>query len=155
MDHQNRTSAHFLVGDKLPKLALGLFEEVQGILQTQTASENGVPYLASHLNNHYLSSFDGDHYFINALNKLGLVGPNTHSVLSEIYEGPKVDPNFRTIAVEIMGFDFDAQENTPSSQKIANVLSVVWGLMKRYRIRALDILGHNEIHWMRPTVTLA
>ena len=144
-DYETRTSAHFLVGDKKPATVIAPDEDFFGILQTQYASPTGVPYLASHLNNFDVRSFEGDHYLVNALYKLGLANANINPVLKDLYEGPKVDPNFRTIAIEITGSDFDDPANYPSDQKIANVLSVVWALMKRYRIRAIDVLGHNEI----------
>ena len=66
-------------------------------------------------------------------------------VLKDIFEGPEIDPNFRTISIEIVGSDFDNHENYPSDQKIANTLSVVWAVMERYGIRASDVLGHHEI----------
>jgi hypothetical protein len=144
-DYETRTSVHFLVGDKKPSVHIDSDEDFYGILQTQCASVSGAPYLASHLNNFYIRSFTGDHYMVNALYKLGLVNATINPVLQDLYEGPKVDPNFRTIAIEITGSDFDDPANDPSNQKIANVLSLVWALMKRYRIRAIDVLGHNEI----------
>jgi hypothetical protein len=144
-DYETRTSVHFLVGDKKPATVIAPDQDFFGILQTQYASLSGVPYLASHLNNFYIRSFEGDHYLVNALYELGLANTTDNPVLQDLYEGPKVDPNFRTIAIEITGSDFDNPANFPANQKIANVLSVVWALMKRYRIRAIDVLGHNEI----------
>jgi hypothetical protein len=144
-NYETRTSAHFLVGDKAPTVQIKEEEGFMGIAQTQVASPKGVPYLASHLNNFYVRSFEGDHYFVNALYKLGLVNTSINPVLINIFEGPKFDPNFCTIAIELTGSDFDEPANHPSNQKIANVLSVVWAVMQRYRIRAIDVLGHNEI----------
>jgi hypothetical protein len=144
-DFETQTSAHFLVGDRTPSAMIGDDEDLFGIVQTQVPSPKGVPYLASHLNNFVVRSFDGDHYFVNALYKLGLAEAPINPVLKDLYEGPKVDPNFRTIAVEITGSNFDDPDHSMPAQKIANVLSVVWALMKRYRIRAIDVLGHNEI----------
>jgi hypothetical protein len=144
-DFESRTSAHFLVGDGFPDTAIEADKDFFGILQTQRPSPKGVPYLASHLNNFAVRDFEGDQYFVNALYKLGLVESTINPVLQDLFEGPKVDPNFRTIAIEITGFDFDDPKHFPTNQKIANVLSVVWALMKRYRIRAIDILGHHEI----------
>jgi hypothetical protein len=144
-DYETRTSAHFLIGDKTPSSEIDNEEDFFGIVQTQIPSPKGVPYLASHLNNYAVREFDGDHYFINALYKLGLAEASLNPVLKDLYEGPKVDPNFRTIAVEITGSEFDDPDHYLPAQKIANVVSVVWALMKRYHIRAIDVLGHNEI----------
>jgi hypothetical protein len=144
-DFETQTSAHFLVGDQSPSVDINEQEDFFGVAQMQIPSPKGVPYLGSHLNNFAVRDFEGDHYFVNALYKLGLAGSPSKPVLQDLFEGPKVDPNFRTIAVEIVGSDFEHPDHLPSSQKIANVVSVVWALMKRYRIRAIDILGHNEI----------
>ncbi len=144
-NYETHTSAHFLVGDGIPSLRIDQEDELSGIIQTQAPSPNGVPYLASHINNFVVRSFEGDHYFVNALYKLGLADATKEPVLKDLFEGPKIDPNFRTIAIEIAGFDFDDPENYPSDQKIANTLSVVWAVMKRYGIRAGDVLGHHEI----------
>jgi hypothetical protein len=144
-DFETRTSAHFLIGDKTPATEINNEEDFFGIVQTQMPSPKGVPYLASHLNNYAVRDFEGDHYFINALYKLGLAEAPIDPVLKDLFEGPKVDPNFRTIAIEITGSDFDNPDHCLPPQKIANVLSVVWALMKRYQVRAIDVLGHNEI----------
>lgn len=144
-DYETITSAHFLVGDGTPSLQLDREDNLAGIIQTQAPSPGGIPYLASHINNFSVKDFEGDHYFVNSLYKLGLVEATNPLVLKDIFEGPKIDPNFRTIAIEIAGFDFDDPENYPSDQKIANTLSVVWAVMKRYGIRASDVLGHHEI----------
>ena len=56
----------------------------------------------------------------------------------------------RTIAIEIAGHSFDHPQFLPSDQKIANVIALVWALMKRYRIPATHILGHNEITLGKP-----
>lgn len=144
-DYETQTSAHFLIGDGFPSRRITKDDALSGIIQTQAPSPSGVPYLASHLNNFIVRDFDGDHYFVNTLYKLGLAEANINPVLKDIFEGPKIDPNFRTISVEIAGFDFDNSENCPSDQKIANTLSVVWAVMKRYGIRAGDVLGHHEI----------
>ena len=144
-DFETQTSAHFLVGDRNPSLTIEDDEDMFGIIQTQVPSPKGVPYLASHLNNYVVRSFSGDQYFVNALYKLGIARKSINPVLQDLYEGPKVDPNFRTIAIEISGYEFDDPDHSPSTQQLANVLSVVWAVMKRYRIRAIDVLGHNEI----------
>lgn len=144
-DFETQTSAHFLVGDDLPAVVIDPKADFFGIAQTQAPSPQGVPYLASHLNNFVVRGFAGEHYFINALYQLGLAGPPVNPVLVDLFEGPKVDPNFRTISIEITGSDFDDPGQAPSDQKIANALSVVWAVMERYQIRALDVLGHSEI----------
>jgi len=144
-DYETQTSAHFLVGDKPPSTHIERDEDFFGIVQTQQPSPSGVPYLASHLNNYAVRDFEGEQYFINALYKLGLAEGNLNPVLQDLYEGPDVDPNFRTIAVEIAGSDFENPNSVFPPQKMANVVAVVWALMKRYQIRAIDILGHHEV----------
>jgi hypothetical protein len=44
------------------------------------------------------------------------------------------------------GYHFDHPGHLPSEQQIANVVAVVWALMKRYSIPATSILGHNELN---------
>ena len=77
--------------------------------------------------------------------QMGYDGIGVHSLLQDLYDGPKLDPNMRTIAVEIAGYDFENPEHYPQDQKIANVVSVVWAIMKRYGIPASNLMGHNEI----------
>jgi hypothetical protein len=82
---------------------------------------------------------------------LGYDEPAIHSILQNWFDGGQdIDPNMRTIAIEIAGHDFESVENYPSPQKIANVLSLVWALMKRYKIRAMDLMGHHEIQLNKP-----
>jgi N-acetyl-anhydromuramyl-L-alanine amidase AmpD len=50
-----------------------------------------------------------------------------------------MDPNMRTIAIEITGYDFENPEHYPGEQQIANVVGVVWAVMKRYGIPAMNI----------------
>jgi hypothetical protein len=61
-----------------------------------------------------------------------------------------IDPNMRTIAIEMAGYDFENSEHFPSRQLIANTLSLVWALMRRYGISANHIFGHNEIQLNKP-----
>lgn len=141
-----RTSAHFLVGDA--KTSPGDLERKSkiGILQTQAPARDGIPFVASHLRPiNYQAHQDRKQYFVRALYQLGSQDPRVHSLLQDLYDGPKLDPNMRTIAVEITGYNFDKPDSYPSKQKIANVISLVWALMKRYQIPAENLLGHHEI----------
>lgn len=149
--YQTRTSAHFLVGDAPPVSADSDETEPIGILQMQAAASDGTPFVGSHLQPlNYQVHKDKEQYFVRALYQLGYQDPTIHSLLQDFYDGRRMDPNMRTIAIEICGHDFEHSENQPGAQKIANVLSVVWALMQRYGIRASNILGHQEITINKP-----
>jgi len=141
-----RTSAHFLVGDGILSARNPNGVGEIGILQTQAPAKDGTPYVASHLRPlNYEAHLDRPQYFVRALYQLSYADEAVHSLLQDLYAGPRLDPNMRTVAVEITGFNFDKTDGIPSNQKVANVVSLVWALMKRYRIPALNILGHHEI----------
>ena len=146
-DYYSRTSAHFLVGDSLPFVGPRTNSTPIDIIQTQIPFQDGTPLVASHLSG---LSFDAHHekrqYFVRALYHLGPEDNQPWTLLQEMYDGPRRDPNMQTLAVEITGHDFDSPEKMPSRQKIANVLGTVTALLKRYQIYAIDILGHNEIY---------
>jgi hypothetical protein len=144
-DYFTRTSAHFLVGDDVPTGAPHGSDGI-GILQTQLPDRDGIPFVASHLGRlDHNAHKDKKQYFVRALYQLGYADPAIHSMLQDFFDGPRMDPNMRTLAVEITGHDFESPEHFPSWQKIANVVAVVGALMKRYHVRALDLMGHNEI----------
>lgn len=144
-----RTSAHFLVGDATPE-PQEVWEERGnsiGIIQTQIPDKDGTPFSASHLQPLDIEAHkDRRQYFVRAYYTLGFHEPAVHSLLQDLFDGPRIDPNMRTIAIEIAGYDFDRPDTAPSNQKIANTLSVVLALMLRYEIPANHILGHHEIH---------
>ncbi|OGO12080.1 MAG: hypothetical protein A2Y53_09380 [Chloroflexi bacterium RBG_16_47_49] len=141
-----RTSAHFLVGDSLPLPYASQSTEAIGILQTQIPDKDGTPFVASHLMPlNYQAHEEKKQYFVRALYHLRNTYSGFNSVLQDFYDGAKFDPNMRTIAIEITGYDFENLVHFPSEQQIANVLSVVWAVMKRYGIPASDLMGHNEI----------
>jgi hypothetical protein len=144
--YETRTSAHFLVGSHKPALGLGQSGDRIGIVQTQLPDQDGTPFLASHLKPlDILAHKEKKQYFVRALYQLGYQEPSVNSLLQDMYDGPHIDPNKRTIAIEICGYDFENPQHYPPAQQIANVLSVVWAAMKRYGVRASDVLGHNEI----------
>ena len=141
-DYQTRTSAHFLVGDSIP----ASLESHLGILQTQYPDVDGTPLVASHLSGlDYQAHENKDQYFVRAFYQLGYDDTSVKSILTELYDGPRLDPNYRTIAVEMTGANFDKFGNEPAEQEIANVVSLIYALMMRYKISALNILGHHEI----------
>jgi hypothetical protein len=143
------TSAHFLIGDHKP-IADSTQNEV-GILQTQKPGPGGVPYEAAHIRSlDYNAYREGRHYFLLALNELNKKYPQVRSILQDFFDQPGVYPHMRTIGVEITGYGFDNPEIYPGSQKIANVVSVVWALMKRYNIPVHNIIGHLEIQLSKP-----
>lgn len=146
-EYETRTSAHFLIGGSLPVIDSASDPEKIGVIQTQAPDIDGAPFIASHIKNVNRSLiYDGRQYFIKALIKLREKYPNIYTVMEELFFGPVVDPNFQTIAIEITGYDFDKRLTNPKPQKFANVVAVVWALMKRYRVRSVDIIGHNELH---------
>ncbi len=154
-----RTSAHFLVGDADP-VGVPVSTPVPnrhgvnapfGILQTQLPDRDGTPFVASHLRPiDFQALKDNSQYFVSALSHLDRLDPSNHLLLQDLFLGPRIDPNMRTIAIEIAGHNFDTPAYAPSEQKIANVVALVWALMKRYGIPASHILGHHEITLGKP-----
>jgi hypothetical protein len=148
-DEMGRTSAHFLIGDLPPSVDQVNMDDLLRVVQTQEPNPDGNPYIGSHLRkvDYEIHEQEGQ-YFVRALYTLGYkIEPDSGriSVLQDIYDGYRMDPNYRTIAVEIQGRDFDEPEHYPSDQKLANVLAVVWSVMRRYKIKISDVFGHNEV----------
>ena len=145
-NYETRTSTHFLVGDSDPAKVTDNQAQI-GIVQTQMPDSDGTPFLGSHLQAlDYSAHLDRRQYFVQAFRQLESEGIQIDSILEEFFESQVViDPNLRTIAVDVTGYDFDAPGSLPGMQKIANTTALVWALMKRYRIRAVDILGHHEL----------
>lgn len=139
-----RTSAHFIIDDNVPTTGEGKPDDPVGILQTQKPDTDGVPFVGAHLSN--VDTPAGSQYFVKSFYHLGYQEPGIHSILQDFHKVIPTDPNQRSIGVEVSGLFFDSPENMPCNQKIANVISTVWALMKRYKIPALNILGHNEIN---------
>ncbi len=145
-NYETRTSAHFLVGKEKPEIRDDKPIKSIGVIQTQAPDKDGIPFLASHLQPiNFLIHKEKQQYFVRALYQLAYQDPEIHSLLQDYYDGPRMDPNMNTIAIEITGHDFDLPAYRPDDQQIANVIGVVWAVMKRYRISALNILGHHEI----------
>lgn len=149
-DYLTRTSAHFLVGDAPAATQAEAPPDQIGIIQTQMPDKDGVPFVASHLRPlDYELHRERQQYYVKALDALEYANPQIHSLLQDFYDGPKIDPGWRTIAVEVTGKDFDGPSSYPSAQKIANVLALTCAVMKRYAISALDVLGHQEIEMQK------
>jgi N-acetylmuramoyl-L-alanine amidase len=146
-EYLTRTSAHFLVGADAPSNRSPRLEDKSiSILQTQRPAEDGWPFLASHLQPlDHLAHKERRQYFVRALYQLRYNEPQLHTLLQDFFDGPRLDPNLRTIAIEVCGYDFEHPQHFPPDQQIANLVSVVWALMKRYDIEAVNILGHHEI----------
>ncbi len=146
------TSAHFLVGGYPPGTGDLQKNQPFGVVQTQIPDEDGTPFVASHLGPlDYLAHKEKKQYFVRAYYQLSSRMPGVHSLLQDFFDGPRrIDPNTCTIAIEITGSNFDNQATRPGDQQIANVVSVVWALMKRYRIPACNLLGHHEIQLGKP-----
>lgn len=146
-DYITRTSAHFLIGDQKPSTTTDKI----GIIQTQKPYADGIPTLASHIHElDTLAHSEGEQYFVRALYQLAFANPAIHSVLQDWFDGPRVDPNDVTIAIEIAGKEFHKIHEFPSKQKVASTISLIWALMERYQINASNILGHHEIDLRKP-----
>lgn len=144
-EYITRTSAHFLVGEMQPSGSWSL-QDRPGIVQIQKPDIDGTPFVASHLQPlDYPSVIERNQYFIKALDLLTEKEPGVYSILQDFFYGIHDDPNMRTIAVEISGVDFERKENFPSVQQVANVIAIVWALMKRYQIPINNLLGHCEL----------
>ncbi|HUF38771.1 MAG TPA: hypothetical protein VMN57_09630 [Anaerolineales bacterium] len=145
-NYETRTSTHFLIGASDPAQLDDPSAGI-GIVQTQAPDVDGTPFLGSHLQAlDYAGHLDRQQYFVRAFYKLAGEGFQVDSLLQEFFDSPVViDPNLRTIAIDMTGHDFDEPGQLPGVQKIANLIALTWALMIRYRIRATDILGHHEI----------
>lgn len=146
-----RTSAHFLVGSAPGGAPAALAGTQIGFLQTQVPDKDGVPFIGAHVAGlDYEGYAHGENYFIKALDKLTYQDQRNRHILQEMYLGPQIDPNRRTIGIEISGHHFDVENFAPDEQQIANVLGLVRALMKRYRLPAKNILGHYELSLGKP-----
>ncbi|MCK4725183.1 MAG: N-acetylmuramoyl-L-alanine amidase, partial [Anaerolineales bacterium] len=147
-----RTSAHFLVDGDLPTIDSEASESQFGILQTQKPHASGTPYVSSHINGlDYEAHENRKNYFVRAQYHLGYEEPGVHTILQNWFDGGQnIDPNMRTIAIEMTGYDYESRQPFPSKQKIANAISLIWALMRRYNITANNIFGHNEIQLNKP-----
>ena len=146
-NYTTNTSAHFLIGSAKPVNA-NQFDNSSpvGIVQTQAPDIDGVPFVASHIARmDYTLHEQALQYFVRTSYTLNQTEQHPLSILVDFYDGRRIDPNLRTIALEITGTNFDNQLSELVLQKLANVISVVIAVMKKYRIPALNILGHNEI----------
>jgi hypothetical protein len=141
-----RTSAHFLVGPDDPSKPAALEGRAIALLQTQFPAQDGIPFMASHLQSlDYLGHKHGQQYFVKALDRLALEGSFKRHLIQDLYKGKQIDPNRRTLGIEITGNRFDSLEGMPTDQQIANVVSLVRALMIRYRIPSNALLGHHEL----------
>jgi hypothetical protein len=141
-----RTSAHFLIGPGEPTPSAMRRGEQVAIVQTQAAAADGTPYIAAHIQGvDYQAYQEHTHYFANALLRMRQADPGLQNLLLDLCAQPGIEPNQRTIGIEISGHSFDQPGRTPPDQQIANVIGVIWALMARYRIPASNLLGHHEI----------
>jgi hypothetical protein len=146
-----RTSAHFVVSDADPELKDVQNGKAVGYIQTQNPAEDGTPYIAAHLQGlDYLGYRQGQQYFVNALNILSRQDPLNRHFLQDLYQGPQIGPNRRTIGIEMSGYHFDNPDHTPNAQQTANVLGLIRALMIRYNIPARNLLGHHEVQIGKP-----
>jgi hypothetical protein len=145
--YETRTSAHVLVGRGEPGVD---FNQIS-ILQTQRPHQDGTPFVASHLQTlDYVAHRQRQQYFVRALYQMGYQEPTIHSILQDWFDGPRLDTNMRSLAVEICGRDLDLTPTYPPDQQIANVVAVVAALMRRYQVPGSSLLGHLEIQINKP-----
>lgn len=145
-EYETQTSAHFLVGCGQTTTRREYASEDFGIVQTQLPDLDGTPFQAAHLLPlDYEAYGDQRQYFIQALYALQVSEPAAQSLLTELYSGRRYEPNQRTIAIELTGYAFDDPDQMPGDQQIANLVSVIAALMRRYRIPVQNLLGHQEI----------
>jgi hypothetical protein len=145
--YETRTSTHALVGTAHPADP----GDGVAILQTQLPHADGTPLVASHLQMlDYESHSQRQQYFVRALYQLGYQEATIHSILQDWFDGAWLDPNMRSLAVELTGRDFDSREHYPPDQQIANTIAVVAALMRRYQVPGSSILGHLEIQTNKP-----
>jgi hypothetical protein len=143
-------SAHFGVGPAKPCIARGDYQAPLSIAQLQRPWNDGTPLLASHLrytvgNQDQRQGTPGQVLYL--MRDLGI-----RSSLVDIHLGQRLDPNFRTLAIEINGrkFDDDYPNQLPGTQLMANLLTLVQTLMLRYNLRAWDVIGHLELQADKP-----
>ena len=144
---ETRTSSHFLVAGHEPTIDVEASEDLFGILQTQKSHPSGTPFVSSHISGlDYEAHKNRKNYFVRAQYHLGYEEPGVYSILQNWFDGGRnIDPNMRTISIEMTGYDYENRAHFPSQQQIANTVSVIWALMRRYNINANNIFGHNEI----------
>jgi hypothetical protein len=146
-DYETRTSAHALVGTAHPGYQSGTIS----ILQTQMPYTDGTPLVASHLGRlDYQAHSQRLQYFVRGLYTLSHQEPSVHSVLQDWFDGPVVDPNMRSLGIELTGRDLDTPGSYPSDQQVANTVALVAAMMRRYQVLGSNLLGHNEIAINKP-----
>jgi len=149
---ETRTSSHFLVDGDPPTIDSEAGESQFGILQTQKPHASGTPYVSSHISGlDYEAHKNRRQYFVRAQYHLGYEEPGAGSILQNWFDGGQdIDPNMRTISIEMTGYDYESLQHFPSKQKIANAVSLIWALMRRYNVSANNLFGHNEIQLNKP-----
>ncbi|HJX59066.1 MAG TPA: peptidoglycan DD-metalloendopeptidase family protein [Patescibacteria group bacterium] len=144
--YETTTSAHFLVGS-IPPGAPATLESPVSIVQTQTP-RLGDATLASHIAIplDYEGYNRGANHYLSSLYRLGRENGFPQGVISPAQDWFRrsTDPNWYSWAIEVTGRDFDS-ETHPDNQKTANLLSVIWAIMKRDSIPATNLVGHYEV----------
>lgn len=143
-------SAHFGVGAAPITVAGGSAATPLGVAQLQHPWYDGTPLIASHLNPRAGkpdSRRDTPHECLQVMAALGI-----DSILRSMYEGVWIEPNTRTLAVEISGsrFDTDFPAGLPPTQTLANLLSLLSAIMHAYPLGPWHIVGHQEVQYDKP-----
>lgn len=143
-------SAHFGVGGASVAVGRSDPTSVLGIAQLQYPWHDGTPLIASHLN-WRVGKPDMRHdtpaQCLAVMRSLGL-----DTALRSVYEGVWLDPNYRTLAIEITGrrFDENFPRGLPPTQVTANLLSLLLALSAHHSIGPWDVVGHQELQYDKP-----
>lgn len=143
-------SAHFGVGSALISTARDDPTAPLGVAQLQHPWRDGTPLIASHLNWRVGKPdmlHDTPAQCLAVMRALGL-----DTGLRSMYEGVWLDPNYRTLAIEISGrrFDRDFPLGLPPTQVTANLLSLLVALSEHHSIGPWDVMGHLELQYDKP-----
>lgn len=140
------TSAAFLVGPEVVRKNSTIDDGVS-IVQAEIPNKRGAWVHSAHC----LPGM-GKTYFEENLHNLGAIyfakdNPTRYSLLQKMRGSEIVPiPNRTILGIEMLGINFDYTESFPSDLEIANTLSVVIALSKKYSIcPAYDLYGHIEL----------
>ncbi len=145
-----QNSAHFGVGPARLTRDPGDPNDPLSVAQLQHPSPDGVPYIASHLRPEVGKPdwrLGNVHASLATLRHLRI-----RSILTDIYDGVRFDPNYRMLAIEMQGrrYERDFPANMPSAQQMANTLSLIIALMRAYDLGPWDVVGHFELQHDKP-----
>ncbi len=143
-------SAHFGVGGAPISVARDDPTGELSVAQLQHPWHDGVPLIASHLNPRV-----GKPDFRRGTPEQCLAvmrALTIESTLRAVFDGVWIDPNYRTVAIEITGSRFDRHfpHGLPPTQVISNLLSLLSALLRHFSLGPWDVLGHQELQFDKP-----